>query len=73
MMTRMNMVVTINGNIDSASLYEDLKDYHVNVSDIISKTYVYGVVDLIDPCVENIIQICHKYGDCEVKLKPSDY
>ena len=52
--------VTIQGQIDSKSLWEDVKDYDVNVTDMIQFTAVYGKVSMYDSMF--IIDICRKYG-----------
>lgn len=58
--------VTINGKIDSKELWEDVKGYDVNVTDMELFTSVYGKVSMYDSMF--IIDICRKYGDikCEV-------
>ena len=53
--------VMIQGQIDSKSLWEDVKDYDVNVTDMIEFTSVYGKVSMYDSMF--IIDICRKYGD----------
>ena len=53
--------VTINGQIDSRELYEDVRRYKVNVTDFITFTAVYGNVSVKDSLT--IIDICRKYGD----------
>lgn len=53
--------VTINGQIDSRELYEDVRRYKVNVTDFITFTAVYGQVSVKDSL--SIIDICRKYGD----------
>ena len=53
--------VMIQGQIDSTSLWEDVKGYDVNVTDMIEFTSVYGKVSMYDSMF--IIDICRKYGD----------
>ena len=53
--------VTIKGQIDSKALWDDVKDYDVNVTDMIQFTAVYGKVSMYDSMF--IIDICRKYGD----------
>lgn len=52
---------TINGKIDSRELWDDIKDYDVNVTDLGEVTYVYGQVSMYDSLF--VIDICRKYGD----------
>lgn len=58
--------VTIQGKIDSKSLWEDVKDYDVNVTDMIQFTAVYGKVSMYDSMF--IIDICRKYGDITTEV-----
>jgi len=58
--------VTIKGKIDSKSLWEDVKDYDVNVTDMIHFTAVYGKVSMYDSMF--IIDICRKYGDITTEV-----
>ena len=53
--------VMIQGQIDSKSLWEDVKGYDVNVTDMVEFTSVYGKVSMYDSMF--IIDICRKYGD----------
>jgi hypothetical protein len=53
--------VTINGKIDSKELWEDVKCYDINVTDLGEVTFVYGEVSMFDSLI--IISICRKYGD----------
>lgn len=52
---------TINGKIDSRELWDDIKNYDVNVTDLGEVTYVYGQVSMYDSLF--VIDICRKYGD----------
>ena len=58
--------VTIQGQIDSKALWEDVKDYDVNVTDMIQFTAVYGKVSMYDSMF--IIDICRKYGDITTEV-----
>lgn len=58
--------VTIQGQIDSKSLWEDVKDYDINVTDMIQFTAVYGKVSMYDSMF--IIDICRKYGDITTEV-----
>ena len=53
--------VTINGKIDSKKLWNDIKGYDVNVTDLGEVTFVYGQASMYDSMF--IIDICRKYGD----------
>ena len=53
--------VTIKGRIDSKELWNDVKGYDVNVTDMVEFTSVYGKVSMYDSMF--IIDICRKYGD----------
>ena len=64
MVIEKNVFITIPGNIDSESLYKELKSYNMNVTNLITRTYVYGKVNLAEPFIEYILQICYKYGPC---------
>lgn len=58
--------VTINGQIDSRELYEDVRHYKVNVTDFITFTAVYGQVSVKDSAT--VIDICRKYGDIKSEV-----
>lgn len=58
--------VTIQGQIDSKALWDDVKDYDVNVTDMIQFTAVYGKVSMYDSMF--IIDICRKYGDITTEV-----
>lgn len=53
--------VQINGKIDSKELWNDVKRYDINVTDLGEMTMVYGKVSMYDSMF--IIDICRKYGD----------
>lgn len=53
--------VTIKGKIDSKELWEDIKRYDVNVTDMGEVTFVHGEASMYDSMF--IIDICRKYGD----------
>lgn len=70
MATKLNMFVTIHGEIDSEELYKELKAYHMNVTNFITRTYVYGTIDSTEPLAEYVLQICYRYGQCKVDVTP---
>lgn len=54
------LTTTLQAPIDSVSLYAELEDYDLNVTDVISKIYVYGEVNIFD--LDNVLIILLKYG-----------
>lgn len=57
--------IEINGKIKSSELYEEIKKFKANVTDIIFLTYVYGEANLQD--LVKIIVVCLEYGKIKVK------
>lgn len=53
--------VTIKDKIDSKELWDDIKGYDVNVTDMGEVTFVHGKTSMYDSMF--IIDICRKYGD----------
>lgn len=80
MKTKMSVLVTLKGPIESKELYEDIKKYGANVTDMGNKVMVYVVIDIRENAIEHILAACHKYdNDCQVNAqiinkeeKPSD-
>ena len=68
METKKKIVITVHGEIDSKELYDKLSGLSMNVTDLGSLVYIYGVVDLAESIIERIIKICYSYGPCDVKL-----
>ena len=58
--------VTIKGKIDSKELWDDIKGYDVNVTDLGEVTFVYGQATMYDSMF--IIDICRKYGDISTEV-----
>lgn len=58
--------VTIQGKIDSKKLWEEVKGYDINVTDLNEFTTVYGKVSMYDSMF--IIDICRKYGDIKSEV-----
>lgn len=58
--------VTIKGKIDSKELWEDIKRYNVNVTDVGEVTFVHGEASMYDSMF--IIDICRKYGEITHEL-----
>jgi hypothetical protein len=58
--------VTIKGKIDSKELWEDIKRYNVNVTEVGEVTFVHGEASMYDSMF--IIDICRKYGEITHEL-----
>lgn len=69
MQTKMKVVVTIKGHIDSHKLYNQLQPYNLNVTDLGDKTLVYATIDIKEATIENILNVCGEYGECEVEAR----
>lgn len=69
MKTEMSVIVTLLDNIDRKDLYEDLKDYDVKVVDVGKRTLVFATVDIREATVADILEVCNKYGKCEIKAR----
>lgn len=54
-------------NIESLALYEMVKQYKLNVTDIISKVYMMGEVNQKD--LPSILYACYKFGYTEITIK----
>lgn len=67
MNTKMTVFITVKGKINSLELYERIKDYGANVTDLIDKTYVYAIIDIKEDAIEHILTICDEYGECDVE------
>lgn len=67
MQTKMNVIITIKGEIDSVKLYKELSFYNLNVTDMLDKTFVYATIDIREPVIEEILKICNLYGECDVE------
>ena len=65
--TKMTIFITIKGEISSRELYSRLVKYNANVTDMISETYVYAVIDIRDDTIERILEVCKEYGDCKLE------
>ena len=58
--------VTIKGKINSKELWEDIKRYNVNVTEVGEVTFVHGEASMYDSMF--IIDICRKYGEITHEL-----
>lgn len=66
---RMSLYITINAKIDSRKLYDELRQFGINVLDLGEKTIAYLPIDIGYSEIERIIFICSKYGDISVRGK----
>lgn len=53
-------------HIDSKALYEELKQYKMNVTDAINSIFVYGRVN--DYYLAEVLFILLKYGDAKITI-----
>lgn len=60
--------IEIKGAIDSKKLWEEIRQYGVNVTDLEKYTLVHGEVSMYDSMF--VIDICRKYGDITSSVKP---
>lgn len=67
MKTKMSVMIVVKDCVGSRELYEELRKYKLNVTDLGSKTLVHAIVDIREPDMESILTICNKYGSCEVE------
>lgn len=61
-----NLTMTIEPPVDSKALYEQIKCYSLNVTDVINVVLVYGVVEGEDLC--NILLILENYNYTKISL-----
>lgn len=59
-LSRMYFDVTLTKCSNAIGLYRELSRYELNVTDMISEVYVYGMIDSKD--FERIARICSRYG-----------
>ena len=65
MNTKMTILITVYGDIDSADLYRRVCDV-AHVTDLGEKTFVYSRIDIREDTIEKLINICKEYGECTV-------
>lgn len=66
--TIMRIIITFPGNsVDSRELYEDLKRYNVNVTDMSTCIYVYRDGITANE-IAKVLSICDKYGTYDVSI-----
>lgn len=66
MQTKMDVYVTIKPRAKSRELYERLRQYGANVTDLGDTVYVYTKIDIREDSIGKILGICNEYGDCSV-------
>lgn len=64
----MILQIVIDGPIDSLMLWELIKEYKPDLTDVGKKIYVYGE-DFTPTVAMKIISRCQLFGDCEIHLK----
>ena len=60
------LLIKITGSVNSLDLWEHIKDYKVNLTDLIEFTYIYGETNINNAV--NIIRICALYGPLSIEL-----
>lgn len=61
-----NLTMTIEPPVDSRALYDQIKIYQLNVTDVINVVLVYGIVEGEDLC--NILLILENYNYTKISL-----
>lgn len=67
MQTKMDVFITIIPKVKSHELYERLKPYKADVTDLGTKVGVATKIDVTDDEIEKIMNICKEYGDTSVE------
>lgn len=62
----MDVNITVKPRVKSRELYERLKSFNANVTDLGNVVYVYTKIDIREDAIEKILKICREYGDCSV-------
>lgn len=63
---KIKMFVEIKGEIDSLMLWQLIKNYKLNLTDVGAKTWVYGDTDYMT--AGKVISICALFGDTKAEL-----
>ena len=63
---KIKLFVEIKGNIDSLILWELIKDYKMNLTDVVDKSWVYGDADPL--VAAKVVSICALFGDIKAEL-----
>ena len=69
MNTKMNVDITVTPKSRSRELYERLQPFKANVTDLGDKVFVDAEIDIREDTIEKIINICHEYGDCDIRAQ----
>lgn len=71
MKTTMNVSIIIRPEyapgFKSIDLYNKLKPYNVNITDLGDKVYLFAIIDIRDDAIETIISTCKKCGECDIE------
>lgn len=67
MKTKMEVTVSLRGDIDRHELEEDLKEYECHVVPVGNRIMVKAAIDIREDTIEKILTACAKYGDNEVQ------
>lgn len=63
-----SVAITITGKVNSKKLFSELVEYEAGVSSMLNETYVYCGAGIKLPDALKIIDICSKYGNCNIEL-----
>lgn len=63
---KINLFVEIKGEIDSLMLWQLIKEYKLNLTDVGTKTWVYGETDYMTAGI--VISKCALFGDTKAEL-----
>lgn len=61
------LTATLQAPVDSASLFNEVEEYDVNVTDFISKVFIYGTVNIFH--IDTVVTILLKYGAEEIIIR----
>jgi len=63
----MRICITFQQKVNSRKLYEELKDFKVNVTDLETEVYAYrNDISLIE--IPQVLVICDKYGLYDISI-----
>lgn len=69
MNTKMDIHITITPKAKSKELFDELAAFNTDVKDIGGKIHATTEIDIREDAIEKILEICHEYGECEVKAQ----
>lgn len=61
------LTATLQAPVDSVSLFNEVEEYDVNVTDFISKVFIYGTVNIFH--IDTVVTILLKYGAEEIIIR----